>query len=177
MRERKVAIVTGASRGIGKGIAIDLVANGFDVIVNYVNSTTDAEAVVAEIAAAGGRAAAVRADLSDRGGAALLFDAAEDLFGRCDVIINNAGALLIRPLLDMDEDDYERIVNLNQFGTFRMAKQAATRLHDGGRIINFSSTAIYTSRLGYVAYNEGDGQGIRRPQYHRQCRCARSGRH
>lgn len=149
----KVAVVTGASRGIGRGIAMDLANHGYAVVINYVSSVEDARKVVAEIENAGGRAVAVQADVGDPAAAEILFSRAEEQFGAVDVLVNNAGVLVVKPISEMDQQTFDRVLSVNISGTFGAIKQAVTRMRDGGRIINFSSTALHTSFPGYVAYN------------------------
>jgi 3-oxoacyl-[acyl-carrier protein] reductase len=150
----KAAIVTGASRGIGRAIALRLARDGFAVAVNYASRRADAQAAVDEIAAAGGRAIAIQADVSSAQDAQRLFDEAQAAFGEIDVIINNAG--VIQPgntmLADTDDALYERIFSINTRGTFHMLRLAATRLRHGGRIVNFSTSAIGLALPGYAVY-------------------------
>ncbi|MEW6372327.1 MAG: SDR family oxidoreductase [Pseudomonadota bacterium] len=150
----KTAIVTGASRGIGRAIALRLAREGYAVAVNYASRASDAEAVVAEILASGGRAVAIQADVAQAGDAQRLFDAAQAAFGEIDVVINNAG--VIQPgatmLADTDDALYERIFSINTRGTFHMLRLAATRLRQGGRIVNFSTSAIGLAMPGYAVY-------------------------
>jgi 3-oxoacyl-[acyl-carrier protein] reductase len=149
----KVAIVTGASRGIGRGVALDLASRGFAIVVNFASNEADAEKVVNEILAVGGRAVAVQADVGKDQAAATLFDRAESEFGGIDVLINSAGVLVVKPIAEMDQLTFDRVLAINISGTFGTIKQAATRMRDGGRIVNFSSSALHTSFPGYVAYN------------------------
>lgn len=150
----KSAIVTGASRGIGRAIALRLAQDGFAVAVNYASRREDAQAVVDEIAAAGGRALAIQADVASAQDARHLFDQAQAAFGEVDVLINNAG--VIQPgttmLADTDDALYERIFAINTRGTFHMLRLAATRLRQGGRIVNFSTSAIGLAMPGYAVY-------------------------
>lgn len=151
--ENKAAIVTGASRGIGRGVALDLAQRGYAIVVNYRSNDADAQNVVGEIEAGGGRAIAVRADVAHSDAAAKLFDRAEAEFGAVDVLVNNAGVLVVKPIAEMDQQTFDQALAINISGTFSGAKQAVTRMRHGGRIINFSSTALHTSFPGYVAYN------------------------
>jgi 3-oxoacyl-[acyl-carrier protein] reductase len=150
----KVAIVTGASRGIGRAIALRLAKDGAAVVVNYAGSEQQAQEVVASIEKAGGQAVAVRADVSRVADVVRLFDATFERFGRLDILVNNAGIILYKPVIDTTEEEYDRIFAVNVKGTFFACQQAAKRMGEGGRIINFSSstTAMMLPRYGaYVA--------------------------
>jgi 3-oxoacyl-[acyl-carrier protein] reductase len=150
----KVAIVTGASRGIGRAIALRLAQDNIAVVVNYAHRASDAEAVVQAIEAAGGRATAVQGDVANASDCARLFDAAEAEYGGVDIVINNAG--VIQPgttmLADTDDALYERIFAINTRGTFNMLRLAATRMRANGRIVNFSSSVIGLALPGYAIY-------------------------
>ena len=150
----KVAIVTGSSRGIGAAIAKRLAADGFSVIVNYAGRAADAGAVVQDIQSAGGRAAAIQADVSRPAEVAALFDQTEALFGGVDVLVNNAG--VIQPgvvyLSETDDATFDRIVSINLKGTFNTLRTAAKRLRPGGRIVNFSTSVVGLTLPGYSVY-------------------------
>lgn len=149
----RVAIVTGGSRGIGKSVALRLAADGLSVAVNYVSQADAAASVVAAIEAAGGKAVAVKADVADPAGASALFEAAEAAFGGVDVLVNNAGVIDLDPVGRMAAETFARVIAVNLTGTFHMLHEAATRLRDGGSIVNFSTSALHTSLPGYAAYN------------------------
>ena len=138
----RTAIVTGASRGIGAAIARRLAADGFFTVVNYARRAADAEAVVAAIAATGGRARAIAADVADPAAVRALFDQAEAAFGPVDVLVNNAGLLTSAPLAEVSDDDFNRLVAVNLTGAFNGMREAARRLRDGGRVINVSTSII-----------------------------------
>jgi 3-oxoacyl-[acyl-carrier protein] reductase len=150
----KVAIVTGASRGIGRAIALRLAQDNIAVVVNYAHRASDADEVVQAIEAAGGRAIALQGDVANASDCARLFDATEAQFGGVDIVINNAG--VIQPgttmLADTDDALYERIFAINTRGTFNMLRLAATRMRANGRIVNFSSSVIGLALPGYAIY-------------------------
>jgi 3-oxoacyl-[acyl-carrier protein] reductase len=148
----RVAIVTGASKGIGAAIAKRLAADGVAVIVNYASSAGAADDVVSAIEAAGGRARAVKADIGSKDGLTTLFDAADDAFGGADILVNNAGVMTLSPLADMTDEDFEAMVNINLTGTFRGIREGGKRLRDGGRIVNFSSSVVGMYQPAYGAY-------------------------
>jgi len=156
----KVAIVTGASKGIGAAIAKQLAAEGAAVIVNYSSSKADGEKVVKEITAHGGRATAVQANLSKPEEIEGLFDKSKKAFGRLDVLVNNAGIYEFSPLESVTEEHFHKHFNLNVLGLL-LASQAAAKQFDGagGSIINISSivstlavpeSAVYSGTKGAV---------------------------
>ena len=148
------AIVTGASRGIGAAIARRLAKEGLGVVVNYVSSANMAEALAADITAQGGRAVAARADVTDAGQAASLFDACEARFGGVRVLVNNAGLMQpgMVPLAQTDDALFERIVSTNIKGVFNMLRLAAARMNEGGRIISLSTSVNRLALPGYSVY-------------------------
>jgi len=150
--ENKVAIVTGGSRGIGAAIAERLASDGFTVVVNYAGSAGEAEALVAKIEADGGKAIPARADVSDAGSVARMFDAAEAAFGGVDVVVNNAGIMKLAPIADSDDALFDSQVAVNLKGTFNVLRQAAKTLRTGGRIINLSSSVVGLLQPGYGVY-------------------------
>jgi 3-oxoacyl-[acyl-carrier protein] reductase len=136
----KVAIVTGASRGIGRAIAERLSHDGAAVVINYSQNAAKAEALAAELVAAGGRAVAVRADLGQLDEVRDLFKQTQAHFGRLDILVNNAGVAGGGPIDGLDESQYARIFDLNVRGGLFAAQEAARQFGpDGGRIINLSS--------------------------------------
>ena len=148
----KVAIVTGASRGIGAAIAERLAADGMTVVINYTGSTGPAEALAGKIEQAGGRALTAQADVSDPAAVARMFDAAETAFGGVDVLVNNAGIMRLATLAETDDALFDSQVAVNLKGTFNTLRAAARRLRDGGRIINLSSSVVGLYQPSYAAY-------------------------
>ena len=150
----KVALVTGSSRGIGAAIAKRLAADGFNVVVNYAGRAADANAVVQEIQAAGGRATAIQADVSSAAEVAAMFNQIETTLGGLDVLVNNAGIMQpgLVPLADTDDALFDRLLAINVKGTFNNLRLAAKRLRPGGRIVNFSSSVVGLAMPGYAVY-------------------------
>jgi len=148
----KVAIVTGASRGIGAAIAERLARDGFTLLINYSGDAAPAEALVEEIERAGGQARAVQADVSDPAAVRRMFDAAEAAFGGVDVLVNNAGIMALKPVAEMEDDGFDRLIAVNLKGTFNTLREAARRLRAGGRIVNFSSSVVGLYQPTYGAY-------------------------
>lgn len=150
--EKRVAIVTGSSRGIGRAIALRLAADGFRVVINYNNRAIEGEQVVAQIQANGGQAISVQADVSQMIGAQRLFEAAEEHYGGVDVVVNNAGILKLQTVEKAEEQTFRSLFDVNVGGVFHMLKQAASRLQSGGRIINLSTSVIALGLPGYALY-------------------------
>ena len=148
----KVAIVTGASRGIGATVAERLARDGFAVVVNYSGDAAPAEALVRTIEAEGGRALAARADVSDPAAVRHLFDATEAAFGGVDVLVNNAGIMTLATVAEMGDAAFDRTIAVNLKGSFNTLREAAKRLRGGGRIINFSSSVVGLLMPTYAAY-------------------------
>jgi 3-oxoacyl-[acyl-carrier protein] reductase len=148
----KVAIITGSSRGIGADIAERLARDGFSVVVNYAGSVSPAKDVVSKIEAAGGRAIAVQADVANSTAVASMFDVAEKAFGGVDVVINCAGIMKLAKIAEVDDQSFDQLVAVNLKGTFIPCREAAKRLRDGGRIINFSSSVIGVRLPTYGVY-------------------------
>ncbi|PZV39369.1 SDR family oxidoreductase [Mesorhizobium kowhaii] len=151
-QNNKVAIVTGASRGIGAAIAERLGKDGFTVIVNYAGSAAAAEEVVRKIEQAGGKAVTAQADVADADAVRRMFDSAETAFGGIDVLVNNAGIMMMSALASADDVNFDRQVNVNLKGTFNTLREAAKRLRNGGRVINFSTTVVGLKLETYGVY-------------------------
>ncbi|OON39083.1 3-ketoacyl-ACP reductase [Izhakiella australiensis] len=153
MKHNKVAIVTGASRGIGADIARGLAADGIAVLVNYSRSPEQADAVVADIIAAGGKAVARQSNIAEASAAASLFDEAEAAFGKkVDILVNNAGVMSLSAIANTDDESFEQQMAINLAAPFRLMREAATRLNDSGRIINFSSSVVGLYQPQYGVY-------------------------
>src|SRR4051812_3589439 len=148
----KVAIVTGASRGIGAAIAERLAADGFTVVINYSGDTKSAEALAQKIEGKGGRALTAKADVSDPSAVRGMFDAAEAAFGGVDVLINNAGIMKLAKIADSDDALFDQHIAINLKGSFNAMREAAKRLRDGGRIVNFSTSVVGTKLETYGVY-------------------------
>ena len=149
---RPVAIVTGSSRGIGAAIAERLARDGHAVVINYAGRRQDADAIVERIAASGGDAVALQADIADPDAVQRLFDAAEARFGGVDVLVNNAGIMKLATLADSDDALFDRQIAINLKGTFNTLRQASRRLRDGGRIVNLSTSVIGLKLEHYGVY-------------------------
>jgi 3-oxoacyl-[acyl-carrier protein] reductase len=149
----QVALITGASRGIGAAVARRLAQDGFAVAINYATSSTQADALVAELKAGGHTAIAVQADIAKADQVRSMFEATERQLGKVDVLVNNAGVLKTVPLAQTSDALYDQTFDVNVRGTFNTLREAATRLNEGGRIVNFSSTTLGLNMPGYAIYN------------------------
>ncbi|MBH0097366.1 SDR family oxidoreductase [Psychrobacter sp. NZS113] len=147
--KNKVAIVTGSSKGIGAQIAILLAAAGAKTIINYANDDAAANDIVNQIKSAGGEAIAVQADVSNTEQVATLFETTISEFGKPDILVNSAGMMINKPIAETTDEDFDRIFSINVKGTFNTLREAATKLNDGGRIVNLSST---TTRMMLPTY-------------------------
>ena len=148
----KIALITGASRGIGAAIAERLATDGFAVALNYVGDVAAADALVRKIEDGGGRALAIKADVSDSAAVRAMFDSVEAKFGGLDVLVNNAGIMPVANIADMDDATFDKIVAINLKGTFNALREAAKRLRSGGRIINISSSVVKLLQPTYGPY-------------------------
>ncbi|AWM15927.1 SDR family oxidoreductase [Bacillus inaquosorum] len=148
----KTAIVTGASRGIGRAIAEQLADLGIKVAVNYSSSPEKAEEVVEGIKKKGGEAVAIQADLSRVAGVESLFTKTIEAFGKVDILINNAGVNIYQPIEKVTEEDFDKQFNLNVKGTFFACQQAMKYMEEKGRIINFSTSVVGQMFPTYSVY-------------------------
>lgn len=148
----RVAIITGASRGIGASVAHRLARDGFAVVVNYAGDAESAEDVVRNIKNIGGTGLAVQADVSDSAAVRKLFDQAEAAFGGVDALVNNAGVMKTTPMIETDDESFDRQIATNLKGTFNGMREAAKRVRRGGRIINFSSSVVGLYQAQYAVY-------------------------
>ncbi|MCY9076881.1 SDR family oxidoreductase [Bacillus inaquosorum] len=148
----KTAIVTGASRGIGRAIAEQLADLGIKVAVNYSSRPEKAEEVVEGIKKKGGEAVAIQADLSRVAGVESLFTKTIEAFGKVDILINNAGVNIYQPIEKVTEEDFDKQFNLNVKGTFFACQQAMKYMEEKGRIINFSTSVVGQMFPTYSVY-------------------------
>ena len=154
----KVAVVTGASKGIGAGIAKQLAAEGAAVVVNYASSKSDADKVVDEIAKAGGKAVAIQGSVSKKADVEKLFSAAEKNFGKIDILVNNAGVYEFLPLEEVSEQHFHRHFDTNVLGMLLVTQEALKHFNsDGGSIVNIGSLASSLTPPTAVVYNATKG--------------------
>lgn len=149
----KVALVTGSGRGIGREIALRLARDGASVIAHYSGSREGAEQVVEEIRAAGGSAVAYRADIRKRDEVIRMFEAIDKNPGALDIVVNNSGVMTAGGLAEVTDEQIEFVFGVNVFGPLYVASEAAKRLRDGGRIINFSSSVARFPLAGAGLYS------------------------
>ena len=173
----QAALVTGASRGLGRAIALRLHRAGYALGVNYLSSEDEARSLVAAIRVSGGTARAIRADVADEAETARMFDEVFDEFGGLDVLVNNAGISPVREFIaDFETDDFDRMFAVNVRGVFLAMREAARRMQEGGRIVTISSSTVRldvpgagpyaamkgaVERLSAVLVKELAGRGIR----------------
>lgn len=157
--EGKVAVVTGASKGIGAEIARHLAAEGASVVVNYASSKAGADKVVADITSKGGKAVAVGGDVSRKADAEAIIEAAVKNYGRLDILVNNSGVYEFAPIEQITEESFHRLFNINVLGLLLTTQAAVKHLKEGGSVINIGSgvsrvtppnTAVYTATKGAV---------------------------
>jgi 3-oxoacyl-[acyl-carrier protein] reductase len=149
---KKIAIVTGASRGIGRAAAKRLAQDGFAVVVNYLSNASEAEEVVAEIKVMGGEAIAVKADVANQTDVERLFEETMKKFGSVDVVVHNSGIMPLSPIGKGDVEQFDKVISTNLRGAFLVLAQADRRLATGGRIIAFSSSVLAKSFPSYGPY-------------------------
>lgn len=148
----KVAIVTGASRGIGREIAERLAENGAKVVVNYASSPAKAEEVVSAIKQSGGEARAIQADIRQVAAIERLFGETIEAYGGIDILVNNAGIMTTKPVAAMTEEDFDQQFAINVKGTYFAIQQAFHHMNSGGRIINFSTSVVGQMFPAYSVY-------------------------
>ncbi|OYX75586.1 MAG: 3-ketoacyl-ACP reductase [Rhizobiales bacterium 32-66-11] len=148
----RVALVTGASRGIGAAIATRLAKDGFTVVINYAGNAAEAEKLAASIEKTGGHALTAQADVADPAAVARMWDAAEAAFGGVDVLVNNAGVMRLATIAESDDALFDSQIAINLKGPRNTMKLAATRLREGGRIINLSSSVVGLYQPTYGVY-------------------------
>jgi 3-oxoacyl-[acyl-carrier protein] reductase len=152
--QNKIALVTGASRGIGRATALRLAADGAEVIAHYGASKEAAESLVKEIQAKGGKASAIHADLNDPKGAEAL---AAQINGLIDILVNNAGVVEYVPFSETTPEQFDKLFNVNVKSLFFVTQKLAPKINDGGRIINISSIVARTNFAGVPAYSATKG--------------------
>lgn len=153
----KVAIITGSSRGIGKAIATKLAKNGASVAINYSHSADKANETVAQIKQQQGNAIAIQADVSKVAQIESLFEQTVNKLGQVDILVNCAGIVIYKPLVEITEEEFDKIMAVNVKGTYFACQQAVKRMNEGGRIINISSTTTAMMLPTYSAYVASKG--------------------
>lgn len=154
--ENKIAIVTGAAKGIGEGIALALAAEGCDIVVSDIDEQ-NAQAVAEEVKKMGRKAIAVRCDVSKKEEVENLFSKTTQEFGKLDILVNNAGIYPFKPFSQMEEADWDKVIEVNLKSVFLCSKEAAQILPEGGRIINISSIAASVGFEGLTHYCASKG--------------------
>jgi 3-oxoacyl-[acyl-carrier protein] reductase len=150
--KKRTAIVTGASRGIGRVVAKRLAQDGFAVVVNYLSNAGEAEEVVAEIKGIGGEAIAIKADVANQTDVEQLFEQTMKQFGSVDVVVHNSGIMSLSPIGKSDVQLFDKVISTNLRGAFLVLAQAAQHLTSGGRVIAFSSSVLAKSFPSYGPY-------------------------
>ena len=152
MENKKVALITGASRGIGKAIALELARNKANIVINYNSDEEEALDAVQAIKKEGVECIAVKADVSNFESCSAMIDAIKKKFGSLDILVNNAGALSDKTLKNMTKEQWDLIIKVNLTGTFNVTKNALSILNDNGRIINISSIVGLSGNFGQTNY-------------------------
>ena len=152
MNTPRIALVTGASRGIGASIARRLARDGLTVVVNYSGDPAPAEALVREITQAGGKGLSAKADVSNPAAVRAMFDHVEAALGGIDVLVNNAGIMSLSAVGETEDAAFDRTIAVNLKGTFNTLREAAKRMRNGGRIVNFSSSVVGLLPPTYAVY-------------------------
>lgn len=150
--KNKIAIVTGASKGIGATVAKTLAGAGASVVVNYAGSKDAAEQVVSDITAGGGTAVAIQGDVSKPGDVKNLFAQTISRFGRVDILVNNAGVMITKQIAETTDEEFDKQFNTNVKGVFNTLREAATHLADNGSVLNFSTSVNRIMLPGYATY-------------------------
>ncbi|MDQ0456888.1 SDR family oxidoreductase [Rhizobium paknamense] len=150
--ETRLAIITGAARGIGAATALRLAKEGFTVLAADLEDGAELQGVVAEMTAAGGNGLAVAGDVADPGLFPALFDRAESLCGGVDVLVNNAGIMVRKPIAEIDDMEFDRQIAVNLRGTFHGLREASQRMRKGGRIVSVSSSVAALRAENYGIY-------------------------
>lgn len=150
--KNKIAIITGASKGIGASVAKTLAGAGATVVVNYAGSKAAAEQVVNDITAGGGTAIAVQGDVSKPADVKNLFAQTISRYGRVDILVNNAGVMITKQIVDTTDEEFDKQFNTNVKGVFNALREAATHLADKGSIVNFSTSVNRIMLPGYATY-------------------------
>jgi 3-oxoacyl-[acyl-carrier protein] reductase len=152
MSLKKVALITGGSKGIGASIAYKLAKDGFDVAINYKSNTILAEAAVKQLHTCDVKALAIKCDIADAQDVEAMFNEVEKVLGKVDVLVNNAGIMQLAKLTDSDDELFDSQVAVNFKGTFNTLRQAALRLNEGGRIVNLSTSVVALKLETYGIY-------------------------
>ena len=150
--KKKIAIITGASRGIGRAVAKRLAQDGFAVVVNYLSNAREAEEVVTEIKGIGADAISLKADVANQTDVERLFEETMKKFGSVDVVVHNSGIMPLSPIGKSDVDLFDKVISTNLRGTFLILAQAAQHIAPGGRIVAFSSSVLAKSFPTYGPY-------------------------
>ena len=149
---KKVAIISGASRGLGKSIAIALAENGYICVITYANNPTKADEVLQQIHRIGGDAIAIKADVSNHAEIKNLFETVKNKFGQINVVINTAGISILKPLEQFQPDEFSKVIETNVTGTYNILHQASKHIEKGGKILTFSSNVVGTLPVNYSIY-------------------------